>query len=288
MNTFNQQLKKIVPAKLRPYLGSLRRKFLANPLRISGHRQKLLATTHGFDAQQVALIGEVSGRIHHRDGMYSGDGAEYLKAGLSAVACIDDVLRAFTPPEIKSVLDMPSGYGRELRFLVRRFPAATFTACDIQPGAVDFCAREFGARPVTSQPDVRAVAFETNFDLVWCGSLITHLDTTATLELLELFARHLNPSGVAIFTTNGDYVANKMLHEGATYDLPEDYIPPITASYAATGDGYHDYPRGLGYFDFHPAGRGYGVSLMSPDGRSTARRRGRRSTRSLFQSSRVG
>ncbi len=211
------------------------------------------------------MVSEVSGRIHHRDGMYAGDGVDYLRAGLSAIACIEDVFGAYAPPEVASVLDMPSGYGRELRFLVRRFPAATFTACDIQPGAVDFCARAFGAHPVTSQPDVSAVSFDRNFDLIWCGSLITHLDRVATFELLKLFARHLNPSGVAVFTTNGDYVAGKMLNEGATYDLPEEYIPELTGAYARTGLGYRDYPRGLGYYDFHPEGRGYGVSLMSPD-----------------------
>jgi SAM-dependent methyltransferase len=196
--------------------------------------------------------------------MYAGDGESYFRAGLSAVDCLDDVLRHASPREIRQFLDLPCGYGRELRFFVLRFPGATFTACDIQPGAADFCAREFGAAPVYSRPDFSEVDFEQDFDLVWSGSLVTHLDAGAALELLRLFARRLAPGGVAVFTTNGDYVARRMREEGATYDLPAAYVAAITDSYARTGQGYHDYPRGQGYFDFHPEGRGYGVSLTAP------------------------
>lgn len=83
-------------------------------------------------------------------------------------------------------------------------------------------------------------------------------------SLLRLFARSLRAGGVMIFTTHGDSVAERIVADRAFYDMPRESAAAVAAAYRATGHGYHDYPRGLGYFDFHPAGRGYGVSLCSP------------------------
>jgi SAM-dependent methyltransferase len=269
-----QRIRKFVPASLRPHLGALRRRVVAHPLRVRAQRKRLLRDP-SLTARQRELLDRVSDRIHFRDGMYSGDGESYFRAGLSAVECLDEALARHAPPEIRRFLDLPCGYGRELRFFVLRFPGAAFTACDIQPGAVDFCAREFGARPAHSRISFAELSFAEHFDLVWCGSLVTHLDAGATFELLRLFARHLAPGGVAVFTTYGDYVAQRMRDEGATYDLPAPSAAAIADSYARTGHGYHDYPRGQGYFDFHPEGRGYGVSVTSPAWvREQARRAG--------------
>ena len=264
MSTLRQKIRRVVPPILRPYLGALRRSAVANPARVRLQKRRLMKSA-ALSAGQLELLRRVSARIHPRDGMYAGNGEQYFLAGLSALACVDEVLRAAPRTEtVTEVLDMPSGYGRELRFLLLRFPGATFTACDIQPGAADFCAREFGALPVISRPHLDDVSFERKFDLVWCGSLVTHLDAASTRDLLRLFARHLKEGGVAIFTSHGDHVLRRMRDEGETYELDPESIPPLVADYEASGHAYRDYPRGLGYFTFHPEGRGYGISLTSP------------------------
>ncbi|MDQ3908676.1 MAG: class I SAM-dependent methyltransferase, partial [Acidobacteriota bacterium] len=197
--SLRRQLKRIVPAALHPRLGALRRRVLAHPLRVESERRRLLedpSTPH----RHAELLREVSTRIHPDDGMYTGDAAHYLRVGLSCVDCVDEALRAAATTDVRDVLDLPCGYGRELRFLVRRFAGARFTACDIQPGAVQFCAEAFGATPAASQSDLDQVSFARPFDLVWCGSLVTHLGADATRALLRLFARHLAPRGVMIFT----------------------------------------------------------------------------------------
>jgi SAM-dependent methyltransferase len=264
MTTLRQQVRKFVPASLRPRLGALRRRVLAHPLRVESQRQQLLEDP-ALDARRSELLRAVSTRIHPDDGMFAGDAAHYFRVGLSAIDCIEDVLSRAERTDVRDVLDLPSGYGRELRFLVSRFPDAVFTACDIQPGAVRFCAEAFGARPVASKPDLKEVSFERRFDLVWCGSLVTHLDADATRSLFKLFARSLRPRGVMIFTTHGDSVAETIADATDFYDIARADAEAIAASYRATGHGYRDYPRGLGYFDFHPNERGYGVSLTSPD-----------------------
>lgn len=252
-----------MPPSLRPYLGALRRGVVANPARVLLQRRRLMRSG-ALSADKLELLGRVSTRIHHRDGMYAGSGEQYFTAGLSALECVDEVLGAAGVEEVSEVLDLPSGHGRELRFFRLRFPRATFTACDIQPGAVAFCAREFGAIPVVSRPDLDEVSFGRKFDLVWCGSLVTHLDAEATVKLLRLFARHLKEGGVAVFTFHGDYVLRRMRDDGETYELDPASTPVLVAEYEKHGQAYRDYPRGLGYFDFHPEGRGYGVSLTSP------------------------
>ena len=259
-----QRIRRAVPRELRPYLGALRRKVVFNPLRVYLQRRKLLKSAD-LTAGQVELLRRVSPKIHYRDNMYAGNGENYFRTGLSAVGCIDDVLHHAGCLRIRDVLDMPCGYGRELRFMVLRFPEATFTACDIQPGAVDFCVQEFGAVAAYSRPKLSEVSFDRGFDLIWCGSLVTHLNRDAILDLLRLFSRHMNPGGVLIFTFHGDYVLRKMLDEGDKYELTSESQAALIASYTQTGYAYQDYPRGLGYFDFHPEGRGFGVSLTSPD-----------------------
>lgn len=252
-----------MPPALRPYLGALRRGAVANPARVLLQRRRLMRSG-ALPADKLELLARVSTRIHHRDGMYAGSGEQYFSAGLSALDCVDEVLGAAGVGEVSDVLDLPSGYGRELRFFRLRFPRATFTACDIQPGAVNFCAREFGATPVVSKPDLDEVSFDRRFDLVWCGSLVTHLDSDSTVKLLRLFARHLKEGGVAAFTFHGDHVLRRMRDEGETYELDPARTPSLVAEYEARGHAHGDYPRGLGYFAFHPEGRGYGISLTSP------------------------
>lgn len=56
----------------------------------------------------------------------------------------------------------------------------------------------------------------------------------------------------------------KML-EGDKYELTAERHAALISSYTSARYAYQDYPRGFGYFDFHPEGRGFGVSLTSPD-----------------------
>jgi SAM-dependent methyltransferase len=241
----------------------LRRRVIVNPISIRFYRRRLTKSSLLTESQRE-LLNEVNCRIHHNDFMYIGQRERYFVAGLSAVDCVNQVLERARPDPVRTVLDFPCGYGRELRFLVLRFPQATFTACEIQPGAANFCAAMFGAMAAYSRPELNDVSLGRTFDLIWCGSLATHLDEAATLDLLRLFSRHLAPAGILIITTHGDYVFDRLRRNESTYELTQEGVSELTAAYIRDGYGFQDYPRGLGYFDFHPAGRGYGVSLMSP------------------------
>ena len=84
-------------------------------------------------------------------------------------------LKASSPPP--RILDFPCGHGRVLRYLRAEFPQAEITACDLLRDGVDFCAANFGAIPVYSDPDPSRIGLPRDaFDLIWVGSLFTHFD----------------------------------------------------------------------------------------------------------------
>ena len=192
-------------------------------------------------------------RIHPYEDMYTGDGRQYFSLSISAVRCIEAALEAAGAGTPNAILDMPCGFGRVTRSLVARFPEATVTVCDIRPTAVGFCARRFGAEGIMSSPVFEDLSFARAFDLIWCGSLVTHLDAPSTLALLDLFARSSRPGAVIVFTTHGDGVADA-IKSGADYMLAPEGVGSLTRSYERSGYGYANYPS-------EPI---YGVSVASP------------------------
>jgi SAM-dependent methyltransferase len=246
-------LKKVVPRSLWPYLGGVRRWVKTIPPRSLLDKKRLLSDPT-LTPRERELLGKVSSRIYYRDGMYSEDGAHYYKVGLSAIQCIDEALGRANLPEVGTILDLPCGGGRVLRFLVHRFPRAEITACELAPGAVEFCARTFGALPAFSSLNLDEVSFSKKFDLIWCGSLVTHLNESGIAALLRLFQRHLATGGMMIFTTHGDFVQRRIPTRDFDYGLDPKQIDRIGNDYQETGYGFEDYPDE----------KDYGVSLTSP------------------------
>lgn len=246
-------LKRIVPRPWWPYLGAVRRWVKTFPPRPSLSKRRLLFDP-ALSEDERELLSKVSSRIYYREGMYNEDGVHYYQVGLSAVRCIDEALERANLKQIRTILDLPCGGGRVLRFLVHRFPGAEITACELAPGAAEFCARTFGAQPARSSRNLADVSLGKKFDLIWCGSLVTHLNESAIAALLRLFQRHLATGGIVIFTTHGDFVQGRIPRRDFDYGLGPEQIERIGADYQKTGYGFEDYP----------GERDYGVSLSSP------------------------
>jgi SAM-dependent methyltransferase len=248
------QFKRVVPGPLRPYLGAMRRWVRSMPPRPQLQKQRLLSDPSLSETERE-LLGKVSGKIYFNDTMYDGDGAHYYKVGLSAIRCIDEALAQANLTVVQTILDLPCGSGRVLRFLAQRFAEAEITACEIQSGPVQFCVRTFGARPAYSSVNLDEVELAKKFDLIWCGSLATHLNERDIVALVRLFVRHLTPGGLVVFTTHGDFAAQRVLHREFDYSIPEDQIERLVHDYRRAGYGFADY-----------AGqRNWGVSLTSSE-----------------------
>jgi SAM-dependent methyltransferase len=143
------------------------------------------------------------------DGMFDHDYgydlglAVYLESGRSALAAVRAALAAAGKADVRRILDLPCGHGRILRVLKAAFPDADLVACDLDRAGVDFCARQFGAEPVYSTPDPARIPLDGPFDLIWCGSLLTHLDAPKWPGFLRALRDVLAPDGVCGFTTHG-------------------------------------------------------------------------------------
>ncbi|MDQ3918798.1 MAG: class I SAM-dependent methyltransferase [Acidobacteriota bacterium] len=203
-----------------------------------------------FEQKETGIVAKIA----EADGMYQGNEAHYFHVGQSALQSIKLAMLAAGKSSVGRLLDLPCGYGRVLRVLKAAFPQAELTACDILTDGVDFCAAEFGARPVYAQAEPGAIALDGEFDLIWCGSLLTHLAQTNWLGFLRLFDEHLAAGGLGVVTTHGRWVVERMRRGEENYGLEPDQLQRLLADYEQAGFGFGHY--------FHSPD--YGISASSP------------------------
>lgn len=193
----------------------------------------------------------VSTKISASETMMDGDLARYLDVGANALRAIQAAPGLVSP---RSILDLPCGHGRVARHLRAAYPDAELFVADLDEPGADFCAAEFGATKLVSTPDFNAIDFGRRFDLVWVGSLITHLDAQATRSFFGFIARHLATDGSAVVSSHGAFVAGRLfLSARPLYGLSMAEEAGILADYQASGYGYCQYPMQ----------DGYGISLAS-------------------------
>ncbi|MDQ3175526.1 MAG: methyltransferase domain-containing protein [Acidobacteriota bacterium] len=248
------KLKNLLPRDLHPHLGAARRRLRTLPARTRRQKQRLLDDP-AMETKERELLKQVETRISAGDGMYTGDGAHYYKVGLSAIRSIEEAIDAAQLESLTRILDLPCGHGRVLRFLVRRFPQAEITASDLDRKGVDFCSRLFGTQAVYSELNLDEFSVGRQFDLIWCGSLVTHLNETGIRALLAFFARHLQPDGLLIFTAHGERVIQLLQDQEFEYGIAPESVAPIIEAYHKGGFGFADYP----------GASAYGISLTSPE-----------------------
>jgi len=229
-------------------------KWMGAPRDFSQAKRSLQSSPQLTDVER-RLLDQVTLKVHVADGMYEpGNAFHYLSVGLSASRCISAAIRASgTDSPIETILDFPCGYGRVLRFLRAMFPATRITAAEIEPRALTFCQRAFSVTPLMSKEDVAELSVPKCFDLIWCGSLLTHVDETSASNLLRFFHEHLAARGLCIFTTHGRQSIERITQHKVTYGLTEDAQRKVIQEFQKTGYGYADYARK----------RGYGISVVS-------------------------
>jgi SAM-dependent methyltransferase len=178
----------------------------------------------------------------------------YFNVGQSALQCVKLAMLAAGKREVERVLDLPCGHGRVLRTIRAAFPEAQITACDILHDGVDFCAKEFDAIPVYSRELPEDIRIDGKFDLIWCGSLLTHLDADRWLGFINLFNSLLAPKGIAVVTVCGRWIVERMRRGEENYGLKPDKTQKLLNEYDREGFGFGNY--------FHSTD--YGISASSP------------------------
>lgn len=196
--------------------------------------------------------------IAPRDGMVVADLREqYFDLGRRALELIHFSAELCDKPHYPEILDLPCGHGRVLRWLRAHYDYARITACDLDRDGVDFCAQQFRAQPVYSQPDLRQLQFPRPFDLIWVGSLVTHLPQHRWLATLDCLIRWTAECGVIVFSTQGRTVAS-LLARGRRNVAENIDKPALLAQFAREGFAYQRYFESSEQED-------YGLALSSPE-----------------------
>lgn len=186
----------------------------------------------------------------------------YMAVGVSAIQCVNLALEAAGSPAVNRILDIPCGHGRVLRHLRARFPDAQIDACDLDADGVEFCARQFNANPILSKPELTDAELPHEYDLIWVGSLLTHVGRPTFQRWMGHLVSRLSPTGVAVFSMHGRYSA--VLNETFPYIARDIWDGVIQPQFEATGYGYADYVQGdVGLHGVIEAD--YGISLARPE-----------------------
>ncbi|HLX86965.1 MAG TPA: class I SAM-dependent methyltransferase [Acidimicrobiales bacterium] len=178
----------------------------------------------------------------------------YFAVGESALRAIRMAQVAAGVEDFSSILDFPSGHGRVLRWLQAAYPKARLSACDLLTDGVDFCVETFGAEAIYSTEIPSPDLFSRRYDLIWVGSLLTHVDVDRWDLLIRLWNDLLEPNGLLVVTTHGPQVAASM-RRGFLYGYPEPGIERLLRSYESFG---------FGFLEDNPATCTYGITVCTP------------------------
>jgi SAM-dependent methyltransferase len=196
---------------------------------------------------------DVNQDVSPNDVMYRSDPDHYFLTGRQAFEAIQRFVRFLALSPVNTILDLPSGHGRVLRFLRVAYPNALIDACDLDRDGVDFCTRSLGARPVYSTKGMAEVPLSATYDLIWCGSLFTHVHSNDWRDALQLFADHLRNDGLVVFTTHGRYHANRLRAKQTKLGLSDWAVSAVLSDYDRLGFGFQNYA----------GSEGYGISLSA-------------------------
>jgi len=177
----------------------------------------------------------------------------YFSVGRSAINMITQAMVLTGKTRFEAVLDLPCGAGRITRHLSAFFYDSKIFVAELDKQKEAFVVEKFGATPIRTTADF-SLDPDRRFDLVFVGSLLTHLNAASFERALEWFIKAVADDGVLVFTTHGrrhDFVERK-IHR--TLDLRR--WNTVANDYAQTGFGYIETES--------KADSSYGISWSAP------------------------
>jgi SAM-dependent methyltransferase len=194
--------------------------------------------------------------VSRNDSMVAaGAEQQYYDIGRSALQLITMAGELCDKPHYPKILDYACGHGRVLRWIKAQYPYAEITACDIDEDAVEYCASTFEVKGAVADNSFANGTFENQFDLIWCGSLLTHLDSKHWWAALERMIAWTAECGVLIFSVQGRFLASEMLSGRAAYASNVD-VERLLENYRKSGYAFEPY--------FENPHNEYGMTLTSP------------------------
>lgn len=187
------------------------------------------------------------------DAMVQGNPQHYFAAGESALRIIIDAIAVAGASSPQSILDFGSGAGRVTRWLKAAFPDSGIYCCDIRPQDMAFLRSSLGVAARTVGVDVEGLRIGGRYDLVWAGSVITHMPQGIATTLIKKLLAACRSGGLLILSFHGQRAIERQ--DGSSYRYIHDEAwEVIRRDYFATGYGYADYELQ----------QNYGISVCSP------------------------
>lgn len=233
--------------KLRKFVKN--HKFLKDFAKSIRHSLKKIKYSKVYNNSDASM-----GKLSYNDEMFQGDLKHYLSVGESAMQNITEAIQLAGTNfgKINSVLDLPCGHGRVTRHLLKYIPGSKITACELDTDAIKFCSEEFGCIPLASNLDFKKINFPTKYDLIWVGSLFTHLNKQSFSKLLEVLYENLNSKGILVFTTHGEHSLSLLGQYGVSDQFSSDEIKRI-------------YEKEHFFYTPYEANSDYGLSLSKKE-----------------------
>jgi len=126
--------------------------------------------------------------------------------------------------------------------LKAQYPQADIFGQDVNQAWLEWCADNLGVNVILSKAHIQSVTVEReSYDLVWVGSVFTHIPEKSFDYLLDVLVGGLKQSGILIFTTAGELVR-------ASFDVNNEKLLAVKDAKKAV----------LGYDE-----NGYGFALYS-------------------------
>ena len=218
----------------------------------SGFLSNLLSLRRRYSTY---LATEISKDVSEHDDMLAGGELEhYLSVGQSAIDVVARAMVAAQKDRFSSVLDLPCGGGRVTRHLKAFLPEAKLFVGDLNKQKETFVVAQFGAATIDPQADFSVPSSE-HFDLIFVGSLVTHVGPNQYTRAIRWFVDALAPDGLLIFTTHG----RRTFHLFNAVFQSEEWREGCRG-YNETGFGYHPYEAAMP----SDGPTSYGTSLSSP------------------------
>jgi SAM-dependent methyltransferase len=124
--------------------------------------------------------------------------------------------------DFRTFLDFGCGCGRLLLGLRDRADKMEITGCDVDSRAIRWCQENIEYAKSVVLDELPPSPFERDeFDLIWCGSVFTHLDKEHQDQWLNELQRILKPGGILIATLHGPHTWESRLPKWTIAKLKE-------------------------------------------------------------------
>jgi 2-polyprenyl-3-methyl-5-hydroxy-6-metoxy-1,4-benzoquinol methylase len=195
------------------------------------------------------IYGDVDARVALHDHMNAvKNPSHYFSVGASAVSIIQAGLDFVRLPQPHSILDFACGAGRVTRWLKAAFPNSVIVGCDLRDSDLHFQSEVLGVTTWKSSASFQMLKPPRQFDLIWVGSLLSHLSEKDARSAMNAFMSWLNPKGLLVVSFHGRRVKLGKSMRGANY-ISEAKFQKVQREYDEAGFGYENYDNqeGLGF-----------------------------------------